>query len=59
MKIYAVDVQDHKAVDKAVQQAISDLGQIDILINNVNLPSLIKKHLLSHSTGRPCSRSTR
>lgn len=35
--VYAVDIQNHSDVDKAVAQAISDLGQIDILVNNVSL----------------------
>ncbi|KAH7126453.1 hypothetical protein B0J13DRAFT_483961 [Dactylonectria estremocensis] len=35
--VYAVDIQTHADVDKAVGQAISDLGQIDILINNAGL----------------------
>jgi 3-hydroxy acid dehydrogenase/malonic semialdehyde reductase len=33
----AVDVGDHEAVDKAVASAVEDVGQIDILINNVRL----------------------
>lgn len=33
--VYAVDIQNHSDVDKVVVQAISDLGQIDILVNNV------------------------
>ncbi|KAL6406615.1 hypothetical protein AUP68_09415 [Ilyonectria robusta] len=35
--VYAVDIQNHSDVDKAVAQAISDLGQIDILVNNAGL----------------------
>ncbi|KAM0273605.1 hypothetical protein ACHAQH_008234 [Verticillium albo-atrum] len=35
--IYPVDIQDHAEVDKAVQQAIADLGDINILINNAGL----------------------
>lgn len=35
--VYAVDIQNHSYVDQAVAQAISDLGQIDILVNNVSL----------------------
>jgi 3-hydroxy acid dehydrogenase / malonic semialdehyde reductase len=31
----AADVGDYDAVDKAIQSSIDELGQIDILINNV------------------------
>ncbi|KAK6088559.1 nadp-dependent l-serine l-allo-threonine dehydrogenase ydfg [Seiridium cupressi] len=34
---YALDVGSHEAVDKGVAQAVKDLGQIDILINNAGL----------------------
>ena len=34
--VYAVDIQDQNQVENAVKAAISDLGQIDILINNVS-----------------------
>lgn len=37
---YSVDVQDHEKVNKAVRQAISDLGEgshIDVLVNNAGL----------------------
>lgn len=33
--VYAIDIQNHGEVDNAVKQAIADLGEIDILINNV------------------------
>ncbi|EEY15068.1 NADP-dependent L-serine/L-allo-threonine dehydrogenase ydfG [Verticillium alfalfae VaMs.102] len=35
--VYAVDIQNHEEVDNAVKQAIADLGEIDILINNAGL----------------------
>ncbi|KAM0325966.1 hypothetical protein ACHAQA_007271 [Verticillium albo-atrum] len=35
--VYPVDIQNHTEVDKAVQQAIEELGEIDILINNAGL----------------------
>ncbi|KAM0810119.1 putative NADP-dependent L-serine/L-allo-threonine dehydrogenase ydfG [Seiridium cardinale] len=34
---YALDVGNHEAVDQGVSQAVKDLGQIDILINNAGL----------------------
>ncbi|KAG5657475.1 hypothetical protein KAF25_006039 [Fusarium avenaceum] len=35
--IYAVDIQNQPDVEKAVKSAISEIGQIDILINNAGL----------------------
>ncbi|RMJ14719.1 hypothetical protein CDV36_005610 [Fusarium kuroshium] len=35
--VYPVDIQDQNQVESAVKSAISDLGQIDILINNAGL----------------------
>ncbi|KAK7213116.1 hypothetical protein V2G26_020294 [Clonostachys chloroleuca] len=35
--VKAVDIADYSAVDKAVESAIAELGQIDILINNAGL----------------------
>ncbi|KAM9876251.1 hypothetical protein VD0002_g1289 [Verticillium dahliae] len=35
--VYAIDIQNHGEVDNAVKQAIADLGEIDILINNAGL----------------------
>ncbi|KAI8669684.1 hypothetical protein NCS57_00784300 [Fusarium keratoplasticum] len=35
--VYPVDIQDQNQVENAVKAAISDLGQIDILINNAGL----------------------
>jgi 3-hydroxy acid dehydrogenase/malonic semialdehyde reductase len=40
----AVDVGNHEAVDKAVASAVEDVGQIDILINNVRTPSPLKNY---------------
>ncbi|KAF3022086.1 hypothetical protein E8E14_013605 [Neopestalotiopsis sp. 37M] len=37
VKYYALDVGDYESVDKGVAQAVKDLGQIDILINNAGL----------------------
>lgn len=34
---YPLDIGNHEAVDKGVAQAVKDLGQIDILINNAGL----------------------
>ncbi|RSM13556.1 hypothetical protein CDV31_005726 [Fusarium ambrosium] len=34
--VYPVDIQDQNQAESAVKSAISDLGQIDILINNVS-----------------------
>lgn len=42
--VYPVDIQNHADVDNAVQKAISELGQIDILINNVRSLSSPPKH---------------
>lgn len=33
-EIYPVDIQDYKAVDHVVEAAVSQFGQIDILVNN-------------------------
>ncbi|KAH6695601.1 hypothetical protein F5X68DRAFT_163896 [Plectosphaerella plurivora] len=35
--VYAVDIQNHADVDRVVKQTISELGHIDILINNAGL----------------------
>lgn len=32
----AVDVGDHEAVDKAVASVVKEMGEIDVLINNVS-----------------------
>jgi short-subunit dehydrogenase len=34
--IYAVDIQKHSEVDFAVERAIAELGEIEVLINNVS-----------------------
>jgi len=34
--VYPVDIQNQPEIEKAVKSAISELGQIDILINNVS-----------------------
>jgi short-subunit dehydrogenase len=36
VEIYAIDLQDHVAVDRAVKDSIEKLGGIDILVNNVS-----------------------
>lgn len=36
VRVYAVDLQNFTDVDRAVDQAVSELGQIDILVNNVS-----------------------
>ena len=33
-----LDVGDHKAVDEAVASVVKELGEIDVLINNVGSP---------------------
>lgn len=33
----SVDIGDHEAVDAAVSESITELGEIDILVNNVGL----------------------
>lgn len=35
MNYYPLDIGNHESVDKGVAQVVKDLGQIDILINNV------------------------
>jgi 3-hydroxy acid dehydrogenase / malonic semialdehyde reductase len=35
--VYPVDIQNQPDIEKAVKSAISELGQIDILINNVSV----------------------
>ncbi|KIA75966.1 NADP-dependent dehydrogenase [Aspergillus ustus] len=37
VKVYAVDIQDYTLVEKAVESAVSEVGEIDILINNAGL----------------------
>ncbi|CAI6101218.1 unnamed protein product [Clonostachys chloroleuca] len=37
VRVYAVDLQNFTDVDRAVDQAVSELGQIDILVNNAGL----------------------
>lgn len=50
----AVDIQDYAAVEDAVKSSVQELGQIDILVNNVRPPSTIPANLTK--TGRPRSR---
>jgi NAD(P)-dependent dehydrogenase (short-subunit alcohol dehydrogenase family) len=38
--VYPVDIHAHAEVDAAVQSAIAELGEIDVLINNVSLTPL-------------------
>lgn len=40
---YPLDIGNHESVDKGVAQAVKDLGQIDILINNVCLVPMQRK----------------
>lgn len=35
--VYPVDIQNQPDIEKAVKSATSELGQIDILINNVSV----------------------
>lgn len=34
--VYPVDIQDYATVDAAVEAVVSEIGPIDILINNVS-----------------------
>lgn len=35
VSVFAIDIQNYKDVDKAVESAVIEFGSIDILINNV------------------------
>jgi NAD(P)-dependent dehydrogenase (short-subunit alcohol dehydrogenase family) len=35
--VFAVDIQNFKDVDKAVEAAVAEFGSIDILVNNVSI----------------------
>jgi NAD(P)-dependent dehydrogenase (short-subunit alcohol dehydrogenase family) len=43
---YPVDIQDYSLVDAAIESAISDIGHIDILINNVRIVLMIIRVML-------------
>lgn len=37
VRVYAVDIQNHTEVDAVVKSIVTDLGDIEVLINNVSL----------------------
>lgn len=43
VQAFPVDIQNHTDVDAAVQNAIAELGEIEVLINNV-IPTLTPTH---------------
>lgn len=42
----AVDIQDYTAVENAVKSSVQELGQVDILVNNVSTSRLNTNYIL-------------
>lgn len=40
-RAYAIDIQNQTQVDEAVKEMVSDLGDIEVLVNNVSLDNAI------------------
>lgn len=58
-RTYAIDIQNHAEIDETVKSVVSDLGEIEVLVNNVSpsdSPSQGRRKLTPK--GRPCPRCT-